>query len=221
MDMNELSAERDEKYFKAFAKDKTLSRAEFNKKHPILPQKKPKGFAAMPRNFEIDAPSPKHKKLYDALAGYCKKFPQVNPPNLVFCGATGTGKTYTAQILCNILYDRGFNVHFTTAFGLTQSLQKYIQSFGQDTEILDRFLNCDLLVIDDLGAEPTIKNITAEHIYNIINERLATGKAFLITTNLPPSAIFEKYDQRIASRILSKLTSTVIEFNGSDLRLST
>jgi DNA replication protein DnaC len=61
-----------------------------------------------------------------------------------------------------------------------------------------------------------IKNVTQEHIYNILNERLLHGRPFIITTNLSPAAIMEKYDQRIASRLLS---ATLIEFRGEDLRI--
>jgi DNA replication protein DnaC len=84
---------------------------------------------------------------------------------------------------------------------------------------IDVFLDCDVLVIDDLGTEPTIKNVTQEHIYNIINERLLNKRAFIITTNLKPSELTARYDERIANRILSKNTSYFIEFKGHDLRV--
>jgi len=73
--------------------------------------------------------------------------------------------------------------------------------------------------IDEVKAEPTIKNVTQEHIYNILNERLTNNKAFIITTNLNPEAIFDRYDQRIASRISAKENSTLVEFPGKDLRV--
>jgi len=189
-------------------RDRKLNRAEFYKKHPLKVEKKVKGFQNVPRIFAAANP----------LADYCKKFPNIKP-NIVLSGATGTGKTYSAQIIANNLLDRDFNVHFTTSFAMVRAFQKYAQSFGRDEDAIDTFLDCDLLIIDDLGAEPTIKNVTQEHIYNIINERLIQNRPFIITTNLNPAGLLQKYDQRIASRILSAGTSTLIEFKSRDQRV--
>ena len=152
------------------------------------------------------------------LSDYCKKFPAVKTPNVVLSGATGTGKTFAAQIMANILHDRNVRVEYTTAFNMVNTFQKFVNSFGREDTQLDKFITCDLLIIDDLGAEPTIKNVTQEHIYNILNERLLHGRPFIITTNLSPAALMDRYDQRIASRILSN-TSTIIEFRGPDQRI--
>ena len=225
------TAQSDTAFYKAYAKDRTLTRAKFDMAHKdkktlsvgqlytkkLIEQCDFKSSA--PRSFDANAPSAEQKKIYSALATYCKKFPDVKTPNIVLSGATGTGKTYISHILANNLLDSGFWVEYTTAFGMVNAFQKYIASFGADDAKLDAFLECNMLVIDDLGAEPVIKNITSEHIYNIINERLVHGRAFVITTNLSPEAIFDRYDQRIASRILSKETSTIIEVKGKDLRL--
>jgi DNA replication protein DnaC len=137
----------------------------------------------------------------------------------VFSGATGTGKTCASKVMANFLFDRKVNVHYTTAFAMVNAFQKYVQSFGGDTDAIDKFIDCELLIIDDLGCAPTIKNITQEHIYNIINERLVHNRAFIVTTNLAPSDLMDRYDQRIAGRVLSKQTSTVIEFTGTNLRI--
>ncbi|MDR1858696.1 MAG: hypothetical protein LBQ69_04430 [Treponema sp.] len=90
----------------------------------------------------------------------------------------------------------------------------------RDTDAIDAFLDCELLVIDDLGAEPQIKNVTQEHLCNIINERLQNGRPFIVTTNLSPAQIVARYDQRIASRILCADTSTLINFSGPDRRIT-
>ena len=221
MTYSEEIAKRDAEFYKAFAKNKNINRADFNKKHPIKIVQEVKGFGKVPRNFDVTAaPSPEHKKIYSALTTYCEKFPNAKTPNILLWGATGTGKTYAANIIANNLLDRGFGVEYITAFGLVNAFQKYIQDFGRDSTEIDALINCDLLIIDDLGAEPTIKNITQEHIYNIINERLVNNRPFIITTNLSPVALIDRYDQRIASRITAGDTSARIEFKGKDLRLS-
>jgi len=80
------------------------------------------------------------------------------------------------------LVTRKIWVEYTTAFGMVNAFQKFVNSFGRDTSLVDAFLDCDVLIIDDLGAEPIIKNVTQEHIYNILNERLVNNRAFIITT---------------------------------------
>ena len=212
-------AKQDAEFFKAWAKDKTLTRVNYNKKNPVKVAKKEPLFKNAASNFK-KPPTQDHKAIYDALTTYCEKFPAVHKPNVILSGATGTGKTFITQIIANVLYERRFDVQYTTAFGMVKEFQNYIQSFGRDDMMLNKFLECDILIIDDLGSEPTIKNVTLEHIGNIINERLVNNRPFIITTNLSPQAIFEKYDQRIASRILSKESSAVFEVKGKDLRLS-
>jgi DNA replication protein DnaC len=203
----------DAAFFTAFAKDKNINRAEFNaawiKSHATKTEK-PK--------IEFVGKTEEQKKVFKVLENYCNNFP-CTPSNVILCGATGTGKTFAANLMKQSLQQKKVWVEYTTAFSMVNTFQKYVNSFGRDDEDLENFLNCEVLIIDDLGAEPIIKNVTQEHIYNIINERLYNGLAFIITTNLTPQQIMERYDQRIASRILSKENSTIIEFKGKDLRI--
>jgi DNA replication protein DnaC len=207
---------RDTEFYKAFAKNKSLSRAkfnaEYNEKNKVKPTKKID-------YFSVKSPTETHKEIYDGLREYCTKFPNVKTPNIVLTGATGTGKTFAANLIQNALKQKRVWVEYSTAFNMVNNFQKFVNTFGRETEKIDDYLECDLLIIDDLGAEPTIKNVTNEHIYNIINERLINKKPFVITTNLSEKALIERYDQRIASRILARETNVFIEFTGKDLRL--
>ncbi|MDR0462441.1 MAG: ATP-binding protein [Christensenellaceae bacterium] len=211
--MNE-EIKMDTEFFKAFAKDKTLSRAEFNKRYLETHKKPP----APDRFVNLKVPSPKHKSIYNWLAEYCEKFP-TKIPNLVLWGATGTGKTFIVNTVKQSLTDKKVRVEYATAFNMVNVFQKYVNSFGRDDEQINDFLDCDVLIIDDLGTEPTIKNVTQEHIYNILNERLVNKRAFIITTNLNPDALYERYDERIARRITAKENSTLIEFPKFDSKI--
>jgi len=86
--------------------------------------------------------------------------------------------------------------------------------------IMDKYLNCDLLCIDDLGTENILKNVTVEYLYLILSERLNKGKPIIITTNLSLEQIEKVYDDRILSRLTHKLTGLLINFEGEDLRNS-
>ena len=184
----------------------------------ILAQNAPKNFDNATAKFKDEKTKTEYKKIYETLTKYCRAFP--TPKNLVLTGATGTGKTYAAQVIANNLHDNNFSVMQLTSFALIQRFKDYIgKFFGGDNSELDALFTCDLLIIDDLGTEPTIKNVTEEYLYNVINERQTNGKPFIITTNLSPDDIATRYDQRLASRILSREKSVVIQMKSPDLRL--
>jgi len=215
---SEKQAELDAKYFIALAKGgKTKpvrqtytppdSRAELKKRL--------KAASGLPAKTPAKNTIPEFKKTFDTLDKYISAFP--TPKNLVFIGAAGTGKTYAAQYVGGKLLDKEFSVLLLTAFSLIQRFKDYVFNF--ETSALNHLLTCDLLIIDDLGTEPKIRNISEEYLLNVINERLTNNMPFIITTNLSPEDILARYDQRLTSRILSKQTSVVIEMKSKDLRL--
>lgn len=218
-------AELDTKYYKALASGKKTMReiykmpnieAELSKR--LLQQS---GIKSILTDFSLDVfkdakTKTEYKKIYDKLNKYVSAFP--HPMNHILSGAAGTGKTHAAQIVGAKLLSRGFSVFYTTAFSLVQRFKDYIFNFERDA--LDFLFTCDLLIIDDLGTEPKIKNISDEYLLNVINERMANNMPFIITTNLSPEDILARYDERLTSRILSKQTSVVIEMKSKDLRLT-
>ena len=74
-------------------------------------------------------------------------------------------------------------------------------------------------MIDDLGTEPILKNITKEYLYNLINVRQVNNKPTFITTNLSLDNILERYDDRIFSRLGNKNLATNIQLTSSDKRV--
>lgn len=147
---------------------------------------------------------------------YLSKFPNNKFKNLVLTGPTGTGKTYCANLIQHELTQKGFNVHLTSTFNLVKRMKDYL--YGQDAMVPDDFFNSDLLIIDDLGAEPTIKN-SDEMLHTVINERYSNNQPFIITTNLTKDQVSTRYDDRILGRIYDKSKSAIIIFNGKDLRI--
>lgn len=138
--------------------------------------------------------------------------------NLIFLsGATGVGKTHLMQCMANELIDRGMVVKVVTAFQLNQDFKEFSKCY--DDEILNNYLDCDALFIDDLGTEPLYKNVTIQYLYLIINERKRQNKPTVITSNLLLSDIFDHYDERIFSRIVDKRTSIPLLLEGEDRRL--
>ena len=147
---------------------------------------------------------------------YLSKFPNNKYKNLIITGATGTGKTYCAKLIQHELTQKGFNVQITSTFNLVKRMKDYL--FGQDGDVPADFFNSDLLIIDDLGTEPTIKN-SDELLLTVINERYSSNRPFIVTTNLSKDQIATRYDDRIFGRIYDKTKSAILIFNGKDLRI--
>lgn len=80
------------------------------------------------------------------------------------------------------------------------------------------FKTCDLLIIDDLGVESILRNITIETLYEIIEYRLANKKHTIICTNLTMIQLQERYGYRISSRISSARNTALMQLLGKDLR---
>ncbi len=158
-------------------------------------------------------------KYYAKFADYCKRFDE-NPKNVLITGSVGTGKSHLAGAIANELTKKNFNVVFISACELDTVFLKYHTAPVYDKSFyLSLLSECDLLVIDDLGAEPIYKNVTLEYLLMILSERLAKNMPYIVTTNLSQEQLLDRYGDRILSRLNDKKHGVSIEINGVDLRL--
>lgn len=141
--------------------------------------------------------------------------------NILFLGNTGVGKTFLANCIARELLDRGYTVIYLTAFRLFDILEK--NKFGKEEEStyeaarqFEYILDCDLLIIDDLGTELN-NSFTTSQLYLIINERLLKLKSTIISTNLSLDNLNTNYSERIYSRIISNYS--IRRIIGEDIRL--
>ena len=140
-----------------------------------------------------------------------------NSKNIIITGKTGTGKTFLSQAVAQFLTDKHV-VLFLTANRLNNVfIEMMYLTPQQQNNILNILSTCDFLVIDDLGAERLLNNVTAQNLYTIISERQERKKPYMITTNLSLDEIGTKYGDRLFSRLSSK-TNLVLELKGKDLR---
>ena len=156
---------------------------------------------------------------YSAMRVFCDKFPHTKNINLLLVGSVGTGKTCLASAIANELEARGFSVAFLTAFGFNDACRRYHTSFEPSrSETLDALLGADLLVIDDLGTESILRNVTLEYLYTVVSERMNARRHTLITTNLSPAALADRYGERIASRLFNERVCLSVALTEKDLR---
>lgn len=157
------------------------------------------------------------KKACEWLKTWCLRYPNITKTNINIIGGAGSGKTFMLECVANELISKNAIVCYKTAFELNELARLY--HIGKSYEFSD-CLNADVLLIDDLGTEPILKNVTKEYLYNIINTRQVNNKPTFITTNLSLDNILERYDERIFSRLGNKNLSINIQLISKDKRLN-
>lgn len=162
----------------------------------------------------------KLEKLKNNLIKWAEKFPDVKKLNILLSGTPGGGKTYITQCLANQMLKKGYSVCFVSAFDMNNMFLKYHTTFDKTkNSYLDPFLNSDVLFVDDLGTEPIMKNVTINYLFLILSERERFKKPMIVSTNLLPEHILDRYGERIYSRLNNKLSSMVFFLDGDDLRI--
>lgn len=140
--------------------------------------------------------------------------------NILLTGGTGTGKTYLLSACINLCAEEGKSVLFTTAYNLNSLfLECHLSDVSTKRAVLDNLTDVDVLAIDDLGTENVYKNVTAEYLFALVNERLMRNKQTFISTNLSLADIRERYDERIFSRLVDQNSTLIALLEGEDKRL--
>ena len=139
--------------------------------------------------------------------------------NLLFTGSTGVGKTFLTNCIARELMDDFHSVIYLTASDLFDvfSRNKFDYDNAEDMKDMYRFiLDCDLLIIDDLGTELN-NSFTSSRLFYCINERMNMSRSTIISTNLTLARLRDSYTDRVTSRIMSGYR--IIPLYGGDIRL--
>lgn len=155
-------------------------------------------------------------RTYEVCRQYAAGFGK-NSDNLLFSGDTGLGKTFLSACIAKEVTERGFSVAYESAGHLFSKLER--AKFEGDEEAREeskKYIACDLLIVDDLGTEMT-GQFTVSALYTLINDRILSGKATIISTNLTTDAMARRYSPQIASRLRGSFQR--VAFLGEDIRL--
>ena len=139
--------------------------------------------------------------------------------NLLFTGSTGVGKTFLTNCIARELMDDFHSVIYLTASDLFDvfSRNKFDYDNAEDMKDMYRFiLDCDLLIIDDLGTELN-NSFTSSQLFYCINEQMNMSRSTIISTNLTLARLRDSYTDRVTSRIMSGYR--IIPLYGGDIRL--
>lgn len=174
-------------------------------------------------NFSLDYYRGDPKQLatmqhnYDTLRRFAHEFRAGQGHNLALFGGTGLGKTHLSSAVARVVIERGYDVCYVTAVGLIADYEydRFKSSREDASDILNRYADCDLLIIDDLGTEVT-NQFTVSVLYNLINTRLNRGLSTILSTNLDQKELHKRYWDRITSRIFGEYQPLI--FVGTDVR---
>ena len=156
------------------------------------------------------------EKTYQACRRYAYSFSEKSP-SLLFSGDTGLGKTFLSACIARTVADNGYSVMYETAGHLFANLER--AKFSGDEQARregEKYTGCDLLIVDDLGTEMP-GQFTTSALYNLINDRLLSGKPTIISTNLTSDEFAQRYNRQIASRLRGSYVR--MPFLGEDIRV--
>jgi DNA replication protein DnaC len=153
------------------------------------------------------------EKIIPDVMDYIKNFSSVNT-NLLFYGNSGTGKTFLSNCIAKDLLDKGFLVIYRTADDLIHDLKQI--KFENNSTLEDLLLNCDLLILDDLGTEQ-ITDFSSSEFFNFLNKKLLMNKKMLISSNYSLEKLSKTYSERITSRLFGNFK--LFKFYGEDIRV--
>ena len=175
-------------------------------------------------SFDRYVQKPENLRAYRIARNYCDRFFGTEEragmyelgQGLLFYGAVGTGKSYTAACIANELLNKGVPVVMTS---FVKILQDGISGTSTEVEYLAALNRAKLLIIDDLGAERNTE-YALEKVYNVIDSRCREAKPLILTTNLTMQDITGAQDirlKRIYDRILENCYP--VQIKGQSFRM--
>ena len=157
--------------------------------------------------------------IYEICVNYAHSFGE-RSSNLLMTGAPGLGKTFLSACIAREVSGAGFSVVYDTASHVFGQFEN--EKFGRENPFdsdagadVNRYLNCDLLIMDDLGSEMTTAFVVSA-LYQIVNTRMATGRKTILNTNLRLEELGKRYGEAVLSRIEGEYQ--ILTFFGEDIR---
>ena len=149
---------------------------------------------------------------------YADSFPNGKYRNIMLTGAGGLGKTFLLNCIFERVITRGFSAVRITSFRMFEIMRQQHMGFEEKNDGFTSLVEAPLLLIDDLGTEPMMRNITVEYLFTLLNERMVAKRHTVTATNLTPVQLQERYGERVASRLLDKTCCAPVLLRGKDLR---
>ena len=146
---------------------------------------------------------------------YSESLPHPEKPNLLLLGMAGLGKSFLGNAIAYEALERGIDCKKVTAYRFIQDI---LSDIREHTSFIERYQTVPLLVLDDLGSEPLIPNVSAEWLFAVLNERNASCASTVFISNLSLAGLQSRYGERISSRLYDQNTTVSLQLTGQNLR---
>lgn len=174
-----------------------------------------KYYSDTPENGQKNSPRQHMEQVFQYCKNYAEQF-SMQSPSLLFRGGTGLSKTHLSLAIANVVIQKGYGVVYDSVHNIMGTLER--ERFGKESPAEDTervLMECDLLILDDLGTEFSTSFVTAS-VYNIVNTRLMAHRPTVISTNLTLAELEKRYTERFVSRIIGSYVR--LPFYGKDIR---
>ncbi len=124
-------------------------------------------------------------------------------------GDVGTGKTTLAMLVSKQAIEAGYSVAIYSLPRLLARIRRTYDGASGELSYLEffrRLTSVDLLHVDDLGAEKR-SDWVLEQLYSIVDERYATNRSMVVTTNMQVNDLEEQIGLRTVSRLAEICTA--------------
>lgn len=172
------------------------------------------------QNFsESIYPTAEQKKQGLGMKRFCERYvsalPRPDKPNLLIVGQSGLGKSFFGNAIGYAAIEKGIASVKATAY---QCIQDILSGIDVRENAIAPYLSANLLILDDLGTEAMVPNVTVETIFRILNERAAAQLPTVMISNLDREGLFERYGERVASRMIDGALTSIVLLRGENLR---
>jgi DNA replication protein DnaC len=161
------------------------------------------------RNFETR--SEHQKRAQEAVTAWF----QADDCGLFLCGPCGTGKTHLAVGTLLSLAVSRWTGRFVSVLELLTECRDSFRGDDGLNAILEKYSDCDVLLLDDLGAENSTP-FAKETLGNLIDRAYRNEQTVIVTSNFDVKALAQKLDYRTADRLLEMCL--LIKFAGTSYR---
>lgn len=135
----------------------------------------------------------------------------------------GTGKTYALHALTHRLCKERINCLYSASGEFLEQLKATYDgsSYYTEYEIMQRYINVPVLLLDDLGKENIKTDWAPERFYYLIDRRAELGNPTIYASNFYVEELEDKYGNNFGPAIVSRIVGTckLFALGGPDRRM--